>query len=877
MRNLQKGKDSVRTITHQDYFGCYDTTNFIPIKISGATAGFEVVTDNVCFKSPVSFRDTSNAENTTIVSRQWNFGDGQTQTVTNGGVVSHLYSNPGMYYVSLKITDASGCSSTTNYTTHAVSVNGPKAAFSVSEVNAHLNATIHFYNNTNNYNSYNTQYEWQFGDGNTSNEYYPSYTYTKPGNYKIRLIAKNPDSGCTDTAYQEITVKNFNANFSFASSFVNSIECSPTLVQFRNTSYDYSHVTWDFGDGFTSDNINYPSHVYTKPGKYIIKLFVTGYNGLSHTYIDSVFIKSNKVDITADVLHSCTSQSVTLSALTGDAASYLWDFGDGTIVQATDTFSVHEYKRPGVYVPRLIAKDDNGCATPVILADKIVIDSLYLSLNNLPGKICTPKDILFNPVVVNIAADQAQQSLIYHWDFGTGSKADTSNIKTPSFVYQQPGNYSVSLKVQSPYGCVKEVKADVVALQGLGGQINGPSEICQESTAQFTGTTQLPGQPLWRWVFDDGTIIEEQNPPSKKYDKAGSFSIQLIVDNKGCADTVTRTLEVHPKPAVSLSVKQASLCEGSGINITAGGGNSYTWSPAAGLNSATGATVTASPLNNTDYVVTAISAYGCENTDTVKIAVVHPFQLQLATEAAVCFGESIPLKASGAVTYQWIGNTTDLNNTAIPNPVATPSNTITYTVAATGENQCFSDTASIKIIVKPVPSVDAGPGAEILAGATYQLQATASNDVVKWDWSPAKYLSCLNCATPKATPLEPMNYTVTVSNAQGCTASDTVSVKLFCSESRINIPNAFTPNNDGINDQFFIKGQGITTLNHLRIYNSWGTLVFERTNLKIDDKSAAWDGKYKGEPVPMGVYVYFVEMSCNERTFTQKGVVTVVY
>jgi gliding motility-associated-like protein len=498
-------------------------------------------------------------------------------------------------------------------------------------------------------------------------------------------------------------------------------------------------------------------------------------------------------------------------------------------------------------------------------------------LSNLPEKICTPKDILFNPLVVNIAADQAQQSLAYHWDFGTGNKADTSNIKTPSFVYQQPGNYSVSLKVQSPYGCVKEVKADVVALQGLGGKINGPSEICQESTAQFTGTTQLPGQPLWRWIFDDGTIVEQQNPPSKKYDKAGSFLIQLIVDNKGCADTVTRTLEVHAKPTVSLSVKQATVCEGSGIAITAGGGNSYTWLPATGLSNATGATVTATPLNNTDYVVTAISAYGCSNTGTVKVAVVHPFQLQLATEAAVCFGESIPLKASGGVTYQWIDNTNELNNTAIPNPVATPLNTTTYTLAASGENQCFSDTASIKIMVKPVPSVDAGPGAEILAGATYQLQATASNDVVKWDWSPAKYLSCLNCAAPQATPLEPMNYTVTVSNAQGCAASDTVSVKLFCSESRINIPNAFTPNNDGLNDQFFIKGQGITTLNHLRIFNSWGTLVFERANLKIDDKSAAWDGKYKGEPVPMGVYVYFVEMSCNERTFTQKGVVTVVY
>ncbi len=876
VRNIPRGKDSIRIITRQSYFGCHDTTNFIPVKITGATAGFEIVTDKVCFKIPVSFKDTSNAQNTTITSRQWDFGDGQTQTTMQGGTITHLYANPGNYYVTLRVTDASGCTSTTSSYTQMASVNGPKAAFSVYGTTFHLNSTIQFYNNTNNNNSYNTKYEWQFEDGSTSNEYNPSYTYTKPGNYTIRLIAKNPDTGCTDTAYQEITVKNFNANFSFASSYVNSVECAPTLVKFTNTSYDYSHVKWDFGDGFTADNVNYPSHVYTQPGKYIIKLFVTGYNGLSNTYTDSVIIKNNKVNLTADMLQSCTSQSVTLSAITENASSYLWDFGDGTLVQALDTFSVHYYKSPGNYVPKLIAKDDNGCAASVTLNNKITIDSLYLSLNDLQTRICTPKEITFNPDVVNTGAGAAS-SLIYHWDFGTGNKADTSNIKTPSFVYQQPGNYSVSLKVQSQYGCEKEVKADMVALQGLGGKINGPLEICQESTAQFTGATQLPGQPKWHWIFNDGTIADQQNPPAKKYDHAGSYLIRLIVDNSGCVDTVSRILEVHAKPDVNLSSNQEILCEGSAISITAGGGSSYSWSPSIGLNSTTGASVIASPISNTDYLVTATSSYGCKNTGAVKISVIHPFKLQLEPEATICSGKSVEIKASGAIAYQWIGNTLDLSNTIIANPVATPVSTTTYTVVGSGEKQCFTDTAAIKIIVQPSPTVDAGQGAEILTGTSYQLQATASNDVVKWDWSPSKYLNCLDCAAPMATPLEPMNYTVTVTNSPGCIAYDTVSIKLFCSESRIFIPNAFTPNKDGLNEVFSIRGQGISMINRFRIYNSWGTLIFERTNLRINDRNAGWDGRYKGELVPMGAYVYTVEMSCNEKTFMQKGVVTVIY
>lgn len=576
------------------------------------------------------------------------------------------------------------------------------------------------------------------------------------------------------------------------------------------------------------------------------------------------------------MLQSCTSQSVTLSAITENASSYLWDFGDGTLVQASDTFSVHYYKSPGNYVPKLIAKDDNGCAASVALSNKITIDSLYLSLNDLQTKICTPKEIIFNPTVVNTGAGQAQP-LTYHWDFGTGNKADTSNIKAPSFVYQQPGNYLVSLKVQSPFGCVKEVKADMVALQDLGGQIKGPLEICQESTAQFTGATQLPGQPKWHWIFSDGTIADQQNPPAKKYDNAGSYLIRLIVDNSGCVDTVSKILEVRAKPDVNLPSNSEILCEGSAISITAGGGSSYSWSPSVGLNSTTGASVIASPVKNTDYLVTATNSYGCKNTGTVKISVIHPFKLQLEPEASICNGKSVEIKASGATAYQWIGNTANLSNTTIANPVATPLSTTTYTVVGSGEKKCFTDTATIKIMVQPSPVVDAGPGAEILTGASYQLQATASNDVIKWDWSPSKYLNCLNCAAPMATPSEPMNYRVTVTNSLGCVAYDTVSIKLFCSESRIFIPNAFTPNKDGLNEVFSIRGQGISMINRFRIYNSWGTLIFERTNLRINDRNAGWDGRYKGEPVPMGAYVYTVEMSCNEKTFMQKGVVTVIY
>ncbi len=928
MSNLQNGKDSVRIITYS-FMGCPDTTNYIPIKIIGAIAGFQVLTDNVCFHSPLSFRDTSNAQNTTILSRQWNFGDGKTLTTTTGGVVYHTYGNPGNYYVSLKITDAGGCSSTTNYVSHAVSVIGPKANFSTYGSTFHLNTTVQFYNNTNNYNSYNTQYQWDFGDGTGTTDTYPAHTYSNPGNYTITLIATNPDDGCSDTMQQVITIKYFNANFSFTSSFVNSNDCSATLVQFNNTSYDYTSVSWDFGDGFTAGNVNYPSHVYTQPGSYVIKLFVTGNNGLSKTYTDTVVIKDNKVNISATMNHTCTAQSVTLSALSGDASSYLWDFGDGTIVQATDSFSVHYYKTPGNYIPKLIAKDQSGCAASVELTNKIAIDSLNVSLKGMP-KICTPKEVQFNPEVVNLASDGGQQPLIYHWDFGTGNKTDTANTESPSFMYQQPGNYTTRLKVQSADGCSKEANVNIVAQQGLGGQIKGPSDICIQSAAQFTGSTLLPGQPKWQWIFDDGTVVNQQNPPSKEYDNAGNFNVKLVVDNNGCIDTVNKVLRVHSKPEITLSAKEFALCEGSSFSVTAEGGAAYAWSPSAGLNNTNQPTVVASPAANTVYTVTATNVYGCTNIDSVSIKAIHPFALQLANEAEVCKGNSTKLQASGGIGYQWIGNTEGLDNVSVPGPVATPLVSTMYTVVATGENQCFSDTARIQVTVKPTPFVNLGRDTTICEGQSTVLNAFTPNATYVWqdgttaaDFTVSKagrYIVVVdlnNCkasdtvnimqkaipyftlgrdsaicsgeeyvlmpslnttaaylwqdgsATPSFVVTHEGVYSLTASNECGSHTDSIIITKGFCN---ILMPNGFTPNNDGLNDVFRVKYPFAVTNFHFLVTNRWGQTIFETNNIHN-----GWDGTWKGEPALEGIYVWVISFTdINGKGQQFKGIVTLL-
>jgi gliding motility-associated-like protein len=218
-----------------------------------------------------------------------------------------------------------------------------------------------------------------------------------------------------------------------------------------------------------------------------------------------------------------------------------------------------------------------------------------------------------------------------------------------------------------------------------------------------------------------------------------------------------------------------------------------------------------------------------------------------------------------------------LSNTSIPNPVVNSSATATFTVVGSDNYNCFRDTANVLITVRDLPTVNAGPDLSIVGGIPYQLNATVSSDVVSWLWSPGNYLSCTSCPSPVATPKLQTAYTVKVANTWGCVAYDTVIVKLQCALSNVHVPNAFTPGVDGKNDIFYIKGSGVNVIRHFRIYNRWGQLIFERNNIGIDDRSAGWDGKYKGEYVETGAYVYIVEMECiSGEVFTFKGTVTVI-
>jgi gliding motility-associated-like protein len=364
------------------------------------------------------------------------------------------------------------------------------------------------------------------------------------------------------------------------------------------------------------------------------------------------------------------------------------------------------------------------------------------------------------------------------------------------------------------------------------------------------------------------------------YTVAGQYEAKLIVtDTPGCAVAAAAgtEIDVHTPPVVGVTPPEAAICSGGiGETLTAIGGVTYSWSPPTGLSATDVAAPVATPLVSTTYTVTVADGLGCSNSGTVAVKVIRPEKLSVSPDSvALCAGKTVELVASGTDEYNWIGAVGGLSATDIANPLARPPGSMLYTVTGGDTHSCFSDTAFVIVNVLPVPAVNAGPDLVVQGGTPETIEAEASSDVVGWQWTPALYLSCTDCAQPVCVPKQTVSYVVTVTSVDGCTSAATVVVQLLCEESKVRIPDAFTPNGDGHNDRWNILG--ISQVNHLVIYDRWGVKVFERNHFFPADVGAGWDGTMNGQPAPPGVYAYFVEMQCaTGGVFTRKGTVVLV-
>ena len=837
-----------------DLNGCKDTlVKPQYIRVNGPTAGFTVPVSAFCLLTTITFTDTSlNDGIHPIIQWVWNYGDGTIQTL-NSGPFQHTYASPGVYTVTLHVTDNTGCTDSVART-NLLTISRPVANFTADTLSC-PGAIVNYLNSST---GPGLIYLWSFGDGGTSINANPTHTYLADGVYSVKLVIFD-QYGCTDsiTRTNYVTIITPIADFTVSDSVGT---CPPLIVNFTNTSQHFTTFSWDFGDGSSSPSPN-PSHFYNIPGTYFAILTITGPGGCTVTKQQKITVRGPFGSFTYGPLTGCRPLTVNFSATTQDRVSFVWDFDDGITLATNDSVVSHTYTLVGTHIPKMILEDAGGCVVAITGPDTIVIHGVIAAFNFTPPILCNSGSVQFTNTATSSDAITG-----YDWNFGDGA---TSTSPNPVHFYSSPGIYFPSLKVTTSFGCTDSLvsTSPVKVVAPPQAQLTQTADGCTPVTITFSGSLIVPDTSAvtWQWNFGNGNTSLIINPLPQIYTVAGIYPVNLFVTNSsGCVDTVTTSVQSFPLPNVNAGV-DTFICKGTGRTLHATGAISYSWTPSATLSCTNCANPIALPNAVITYTVTGTSADGCVKSDDIIVNVQYPFVMNHSPGDTLCKGSSLKISASGAYTYVW-SPATGLNSNTISTPTASPLVTTNYQVIGTDDKNCFSDTAYIPITVYDIPTVDAGPDKTINVGQTIDLVPVISSDVIDVLWSPTGSIFRSSYPAVTVKPRETTTYDVVVKNTGGCTARDNVTIYVICDGANVFIPNTFSPNGDGANDIFYPRGTGLFTIKSARIFNRWGEVVYEKAEFKANDASAGWNGTYKGRKLNTDVYIYVIEIVCDNNT-----------
>jgi gliding motility-associated-like protein len=825
------------------------------------TANIGVDKNYICQPGTINFTGSGNGN---ITNYEWNFGDGTAVAGTSSNTISHAFASYANNNVTLKITDDKGCTGTKSI---PVSIKKLPITGTVSPINGCIPAVSNFSANvTLPVNSTVTNYIWDFGDGspllNTAVKS-TIHTYSLVGEYFPKLTI-NTSEGCTNTY-------NFNRLY-FGTPPVNAVAyakkdtfCGSETAVFVTKATNANRYYWDFGDGTnasTTDTII--THKYSTVGPK--KIGVNSYfNECPGPYL------TFQVMVIGVIAHysrsnTCSNKNTyTFNDISsGKATSSLWDFGDSTQIANVVT-AVHTFPIPGQFLATLSLVDSiSGCT------DK-TSSTIYTASPNLystDSSICKYTAVNFS--IENNYTNTAAQ---YTWHVAGNVVGPVPNAAI-TVNANQLGNFNNFVVINNGPGiCLDTVNLNRnIIVKGPNLNFTAPSPLCLKSSLTITNNS-APYQPadsvnLWYWNF--GNSIKNDSvyqPEPFQYAYPGSFAVQLTaIDKNGCKDSLAKIVTINPIPFLHITPLRDTLCYGDSVTLVAFHNNNLLWSPATNLTCSTCDTTIASPPVSTMYYATATNAYNCSVQDSSYIQVSIPFTATIVpNDIAICQQgtTTVDVNPKGKIIL-WTP-ATGLSNPSIYNPVISATQDVTYTATLSDSVGCITNSSSaiVKVHVKTLPTVDAGPDMIYPRGANFTLSPAYSNNVSSYLWKPSDLLSCNTCPSPNGINDITRNYVITVTSDSGCVASDSVRIAIECKDANLFMPKAFSPNNDNLNDYFYPITVGIKTIVRFTIYNRQGQVIYEATNFPPNDKTFGWNGLLKGSYQSVGTYVYILESICD--------------
>ncbi len=407
------------------------------------------------------------------------------------------------------------------------------------------------------------------------------------------------------------------------------------------------------------------------------------------------------------------------------------------------------------------------------------------------------------------------------------------------------------------------------------------TQVCAGEPVTFTANPNCGVPPYsFKWSQDAGNTFDSIfNTPTFTINPQADINMGCtIVDACGSIwQTNDLSVTVIPSPPANAG-STLPLCEGGSVQLggspTTNAGNAILWTGENATvsgwlsNNQTPNPVVTIPAGTVDtfYYVVRVTNSSCFRTDTVYVSSLANPVAVIDTNGAtnICANQNVNIAVVGSfASYLW--NTGSTASSINVNQAGG------YVLTVTDANNCTAASNTITVSSIALPTLNVFPDTLIVFGDSVMLYTDLnlnSSVVDSFMWSPNANISCIYCANPYASPTNDQYYSVVV-HAGGCTVSDSALVRVILPNNFF-IPNAFTPNGDGNNDNFYIQSQGGVKVVLFQVFNRIGE--------KVHEGSYPWDGTYKNKPAPAGVYVYIFKIGLYGDSYAlfRKGSVTMI-
>ncbi len=532
------------------------------------TADFTTISSTTgCGSLVVEFQDVSTGNPTAWL---WDFGNGNTSTLENPIAI---YAIPGLYDVELKVND--GLTNDIKTISSYVKVHEqPTADLQVNSLATGCVPLATDFLDVSISSTPVTTWQWDFGDGSSSNLQNPNYNYETDGLFSVSLSIVDAN-GCQSLATEvdlievnKVPIADFEADITFS---CNSSE----TIAFTNNSLNGSVYLWDFGDGTTS-NLENPTHTFNS-GTFTVTLCAKEGSCIDTlVLIDLIKVGASLTpDFNVSTNSGCEGLNVSFTDVTSNNPNaWLWDFGNGITSNLQNP--THEYLASGIFDISLTTTISGQCETTLTFPAEIEI--LEKPLINFSADTTYACSFPFSVDFI----DNTLNAITWSWDFGNGI---TSNISNPSVSYGNYGSYDVSLTVTNSDGCTAtQLENNLIDVEKILIDITSDNiEVCIPFDVNFTDLTSSI-RPLvdWNWNFGDGNFSNSQNP-THTYGVGGTFDVSLLVFNDyGCLASIVfpNQITANEKPVVNFVASPVVSCAGENISfndLSSLGANNWEW------------------------------------------------------------------------------------------------------------------------------------------------------------------------------------------------------------------------------------------------------------------------------------------------------------